>query len=251
MLSNIALYSLISVLLISLISLIGIFFLSINLKKIKNMIILLISFAAGALLGDAFIHLIPELAESGLSLSLSVYILVGIIIFFSLEKALHWQHCHTTITEQNHVHPFAYINLVGDALHNFIDGIIITASYLISLPLGIATTLAVLFHEIPQELGDLSILLHAGFTRTKALAWNLISALTAVLGAIFTIYLTSLAANLEIYLTAIAAGGFIYLATADLIPEIHKHSEKLSQAFLQLLAFLTGIAIMALLLLLE
>jgi zinc and cadmium transporter len=246
------LYSLISVFIVSLISLIGVITLSIKTKKLSSFLIYLISFSAGTLLGDAFIHLLPEAVENyGLTLNLSFSILAGIIVFFILEKIIHWQHCHGTITEAHHIHPFAYMNLVGDAIHNFLDGIIIAASYLISIPAGIATTIAVLFHEIPQEIGDFGVLLHGGFSKNKALVVNFLSALTAILGAVLTLWLGTSIANLESILVPIAIGGFIYIASSDLIPQLHKHSDTIGKSLLQLLAFIAGIAVMAALLLLE
>lgn len=250
--SQIWLYVALSVFIVSIISFIGIFTLGIKAKKLKTALIYIISFSAGTLLGDAFIHLLPETAEEfGLTPLISVYILGGITLFFVLEKFIHWQHCHSNLTETNHVHPFAYTNLVGDAVHNFLDGIIIAASYLASVPAGIATTIAVALHEIPQEIGDFGVLLHGGFSKTKALSLNFISALFAVLGAILTLLLTSSISNLEYILVPIAIGGFIYIASADLIPELHKHSQKIHRSLLQLLAFVIGIIVMALLLLLE
>lgn len=249
---SIFIYALISVLLVSLISLAGVLSLGIKEKKLKKILIYFISFSTGALLGDAFIHLLPEAVEkSGFSLPTSLSILGGIAIFLVLEKIIHWQHCHTNILEEKHIHPFAYTNLVGDALHNFLDGIIIAAAYFASVPAGIATTLAVVFHEIPQEIGDFAVLLHAGFSKGKALLLNLASALFAILGTALTFLLTSSIENLQLFLIPIAAGGFIYIAGSDLIPELHKHSEKISQSILQILAFLVGIAIMFLLLFLE
>jgi zinc and cadmium transporter len=251
-LPEIWIYTLLSVLLVSIISFIGVFTLSIKTKNLKTILIYLISFSAGALLGDAFIHLIPEAAEkSGFTLNLSAYILTGIAIFFILEKVIHWQHCHRHVLEEGHIHPFAYTNLVGDGLHNFLDGIIIAASFLISIPAGIATTLAVILHEIPQEIGDFGVLLHAGFTKSKALLLNFASALIAILGAIITFVFANQIENIELILVPIAAGGFIYIASSDLIPELHKDSDKLSKSLLQLIAFLLGIAVMAALLLLE
>ncbi len=250
--NQIWLYSLISVLIVSLVSLIGILTLSLKTKALRSFLIYLISFSAGTLLGDAFIHLLPETIEThGLTLQISLSILAGIILFFGLEKIIHWQHCHGTITESHHVHPFAYTNLVGDALHNFLDGIIITASYFISIPAGIATTLAVLFHEIPQEIGDFGVLLHGGFSKSKALMVNFLSATFAVLGAAITLWLGSSIQNIEAFLVPIAIGGFIYIASSDLIPQLHKHSDTISRSLLQLVMFLLGIAIMVLLLVLE
>lgn len=251
-LSKIIIYALISVLLVSLISLIGIITLSIKEKKLKKILIYLISLSAGALFGNAFLHLIPEISEkTSFNLSTSLYLLTGIAIFFILEKIIHWQHCHAHILEENHIHSFAYINLLGDAFHNFLDGIIIASSYLISIQAGIATTLAVALHEIPQEIGDFTILLHGGFTKNKALLLNFASALIALLGAITVFLIGKTIENLYLILVPIAAGGFIYIAGSDLIPEIHKDSNNFKKSLIQFIAFLAGIAIMAALLLLE
>ena len=240
-----------SVILISIISFIGLFTISINQKKLKKILIYLISFSAGALLGDTFIHLLPEIIKkNNFNLSTSIYILSGIGIFFVLEKFIHWQHCHGNITQENHVHPFAYMNLIGDALHNFIDGAIIAASYLISVPAGIATTIAVAAHEIPQEIGDFGILLHGGFTKTKALFLNFISALASILGAIITIFAGNTIQNIEIFLIPIAAGGFIYIAGSDLIPELHKETN-IKKSIIQLISLILGAVTMLALLLLE
>jgi len=252
MLNLIWIYTLVSVFVVSLISLIGIFSLSIKAEKLRKILIYVISFAAGALFGDAFLHLLPEASEkAGFGLQVSGGVLLGIGIFFVLEKVIQWQHCHAEMLEKGHVHSFAYMNLVGDGLHNFIDGVIMGASYLVSIPAGIATSIAVLLHEIPQEIGDYGVLLHGGFSKGKALALNFASALLAIIGAIVALVLGETIGGIELILVPIAAGGFIYIAGSDLIPEIHKHSEKLHLALLQLIAFLLGIGVMALLLLLE
>ena len=247
---SIVLYTLISVLVISLLAFIGIISLAVNTKRLKTVLIYFISFSAGALFGDAFIHLLPEIVESyGFSLTVSLGVLGGIVIFFVLEKIIHWQHCHLPITEE-HVHPFAYMNLIGDALHNFIDGIIIAASYVISIPAGLATTLAVALHEIPQEIGDYGVLLYSGFSRSKALVLNFISALAAVLGAVLALWATIVVEQIEMFLVPIAVGGFIYIAGSDLIPELHKET-RLRRSIMQIIAFLLGIGVMSILLLLE
>jgi len=252
MVNQAIIYTIVSVLIVSIISLVGIVTLSIKSKKFKKFLIFLISLSAGTLLGDAFLHLLPEiLKNSELTFSISAYILLGITIFFVLEKIIHWQHCHGHILEDNHIHPFAFMNVVGDSLHNFIDGTIIAASYLISIPAGIATTTAVLLHEIPQEIGDFGVLIHGGFSRSKALLVNFVSALFALFGAVLTLFLASSIQNLELILIPIAIGGFIYIAGSDLIPEIHKHSDQISSSLFQLLAFIIGILIMAALLLLD
>jgi zinc and cadmium transporter len=247
--NSIWLYSLLSVFVVSLIAIIGIIGLAIKAEKLKKILIYLISFSAGALLGDAFIHLIPEISEEGLAFSSSLYILAGIILFFSLEKFIHWRHCHMPTTKK-HVHPFAYMNLFGDSLHNFIDGLIIAGSYIISIPVGIATTIAVLLHEIPQEIGDFGVLLYAGFSKTKALAMNFLTALTAVLGAVVALILNNYVENIEIPLVCLAVGGFLYIAGSDLIPELHKECE-IRVSFWQIVTFILGVLVMASLLLLE
>lgn len=246
---SIWLYSLVSVFLVSLISLIGVVTLSIRADKLKKFLIYMVSFSAGALFGDVFIHLLPELAEEGLTLNYSITIISGVVLFFSLEKLVHWRHCHIPITKE-HVHPFAYMNLFGDALHNFIDGLIIAGSYMLSIPVGIATTIAVIFHEIPQEIGDFGVLIHGGFTKGKAIFLNFITALTAVLGAIFALLLNNFVAHVEGYLISLAIGGFLYIAGSDLIPELHKET-KISASLIQILAFILGVIIMIGLLLLD
>jgi zinc and cadmium transporter len=242
-------YSILSVIVVSLVSLIGVFALSIKVDKLKKILILLLAFSAGALLGDAFIHLIPEIVnEAGFGLNVALYVLFGILLFFVLEKVIHWQHCHMPITK-GHVHTFAKMNLVGDSLHNFIDGLIIAASYMINIPTGIATTIAVIVHEIPQEIGDFGVLLHGGYTKGKALLLNFGTALIAILGAVVALWLGSVE-GIEVILTGIAAGGFIYIAGSDLIPELHKETA-ISKSLLQLLAFVLGILVMVALIAIE
>lgn len=210
----------------------------------------MISFSAGALFGDVFLHLLPEVITAyGFGINISLSILGGIILFFLIEKVIHWRHCHMPITE-NHVHPFALMNLVGDTTHNFIDGLIIGASYLISIPVGIATTIAVILHEIPQEIADFGVLIHGGFSRKKALLINFVTALTSVLGVIIALILNNYIENITLFLIPFTAGGFIYIAGADLIPELHKEVNP-SASLLQILTFCLGIGIMVLLLLIE
>lgn len=245
-------YQIISVFLISLVSLLGLIFFGIKADRLKKILIYFVSFSAGALFGDTFIHLIPEIANSGFTIFSSLGILAGIVMMFILEKIIHWHHCHSTDNSKEHKHPVTYISLTGDALHNFIDGIIIAASYLISFSAGIATTLAVLLHEIPHELGNFSILIHGGLSRSKALVFNFLTALTAIFGTLLTLWFSSFTQSIQAILVPIAAGTFIYIAGSDLVPELHKHSQnKLADSLLQLLAFVLGIAIMALLLFLD
>lgn len=248
------LYILASVILVSLVSLIGAVSLLFAKKNLGEMLLFLVSFSAGALLGDVFIHLLPSsFKRYGAGTSSSLYILLGILIFFVLEKFIHWRHCHAAggcdiHKEAKHPHGLAMMNLVGDSFHNFIDGLIIGASYLLSIPVGIATTIAVLLHEVPQEIGDFGVLLHAGLSKTKALAFNFLTALFAVVGAIIAIVLSGYIENLTDALILIAAGGFIYIAGTDLIPELHKQNT-LPSSLLQLFGIVLGIGIMFLLLL--
>ncbi|MDP4039757.1 MAG: ZIP family metal transporter [Candidatus Pacearchaeota archaeon] len=244
------LYTIISVLIISFISLIGVITLSLKKEKLQKILIYLISFSAGALFGDAFIHLLPEAVESsGFTLQLSFSILGGILIFFVIEKFIHWQHCHHPITKE-HTHSFAKMNIIGDGIHNFLDGLIIGASYLINVPVGIATTLAVAFHEIPQEIGDFGVLIHGGYTKRKALLFNFLSALTAILGAIIALIASNYTSIIEQFIVPIAIGGFIYIAGSDLIPELHKNFT-IKKSIVQLISLIIGILVMAALLLFE
>jgi len=240
-------YTIGSVIIVSLLSFIGVLTLSIKHEKLEKFLIYLVSFSTGALFGGAFIHLIPEAVErTGFTSLLSLYILSGIIAFFVIEKFIHWRHCHIPTSKQ-HKHHLSIMNLVGDAFHNLLDGLIIGASYLASIPVGIATTLAVIFHEIPQEIGDFGVLLYGGFSKKKALFMNFITALTAVLGAVISLIIGNYTENLTLFLVPFAAGGFIYIAGSDLLPELHKEcSSRIS--FLQLIFFIIGIAIMFLLL---
>lgn len=243
-------YTLVSVLIVSLISFVGVLTFSIRAEKLKKILIYMVSFSAGALFGGAFIHLLPEvIGEVGFSLNISVYVMLGIGFSFIIEKFVHWRHCHLPITK-THVHPFAIMNLVGDSVHNFIDGLIIGASYLVNIPVGIATTLAVILHEVPQEIGDFGVLLHGGFSKLKALFFNFITALTAVIGAIVALVMSSYVENITIFLIPFAAGTFIYIAGSDLIPEIHKEVE-VKKSLLQFAAIVLGVLVMLFLLLLE
>ena len=248
--TTIYIYAFISVIAVSIISFVGTFSLSLKEEIVKKYINLFISLAVGALLGDAFIHLIPEIFENSFSTPLmSLLIIAGIILFFIVEKFLHWHH-HGEDKEETHIHPVGKLLLFTDGFHNFIDGIIIGVSFLISIPVGIATTLAVILHEIPQEIGDFAVLIHSGYEKKKALWLNFLSALTSVLGLIVAIIFGSMAETFTVWVLPIAAGGFIYIAVADLIPELHKTKEA-KYSVLQILSVLLGVLIMVSLVLLE
>jgi zinc and cadmium transporter len=211
-----------SVLLVSLVSLIGVFTLSIKQSKLDKVLMLLVSLSAGSLIGGAFFHLMPEIVEErGFGLSVSLSVIGGILMFFLLEKLIHWRHCHHSVAEGHH-HHLAIMNIVGDGVHNLMDGIIIATTYLVSIPAGIATTIAVLLHEVPQEIGDFGVLVYSGMSRAKALLMNFLSALIAVIGAIIGIVVGSYSQTFVSLILPFAAGGFIYIAGSDLLPELHR-----------------------------
>jgi len=244
--STIYLYTLSSVIIVSLLSFVGVLSLAISLEKLKKLTMLLVSLSAGTLLGGAILHLLPEvIEENGSNIQIWLWFLAGIIIFFILEKIICWRHCHIP-TSNEHPHPLGMMNLIGDGLHNFIDGIIIAGSFLISIQLGIATTIAVIAHEIPQEIGDFGVLIHAGYSRAKALFLNFLTALTAILGAGLTLTVGMQLENFSTYIIPLTAGGFIYIATADLIPELKKDVQP-AKSLAQLVVILLGIGIMLLL----
>lgn len=241
--AQVIVYSLVSVAIISLVSLLGLVTFRIKTHHLHRTLVYLVSFSAGALLGDALIHLLPEaVEEAGFTVNISIYVLLGIIFSFIVEKFIHWRHCHIP-TSEDHPHPLATMNLFGDAVHNFIDGIIIGTSYLVSIPLGIATSLAVLFHEIPQEIGDFAVLLHSGLTKGKALWYNFLTATTALLGVGIAFWLEQFSGNILSLLIPFAGGTFIYIASSDLIPELHKET-KLGRSALQLFFIMAGIGVM-------
>ena len=240
-------YSLISVFFVSLLSFVGVLFIAVKEEKLKKILLFLVSFAAGGLLGDSFIHLLPEaIKESGFTLGVSLAVLVGLLLFFVLEKFICWRHCHIP-TSKSHPHPVVFMNLIGDGFHNFIDGAVISASFLTTIPLGIATTLAVVLHEIPQEIGDFGVLLHGGLSKNKALIFNFASALAAVGGAILVLILGERIVGVSQLLIPFTAGGFIYIAGSDLIPELHKETN-LAKSLIQMVGLILGIGIMLILL---
>lgn len=232
--------SLIATSIVSIIAIIGIVFLAIKDKLLKKILLSLVGFSAGAMLGGAFLHIIPEAAEEKGMENIAIYILIGFAIFFVLERLLHWHHCHDGECD---VHAFAYVNLIGDAVHNFVDGLIIAAAFVVDINLGIATTIAVVAHELPQEISDFGVLIYAGFSKLKALAYNFLSALLAIVGALVGYFLSQQATDFADWLLPFAAGGFIYIAASDLIPELHKE-KKLSKSFLSFLLFILGVAFM-------
>ncbi|KYK29596.1 MAG: hypothetical protein AYK23_01660 [Candidatus Proteinoplasmatales archaeon SG8-5] len=230
-------------LIVSLLSLLGVVTLALSDRLLKKVLLALVGLAAGTLIGGAFLHLIPEALHEfehhASHDTLFIFVLVGFVIFFILEKLL-WRHCHD---KECKIHTFAYINLVGDGIHNFIDGLIIAAGFLASVEIGLITTLAVAVHEIPQEIGDFGVLVHGGFAKKKALMFNLLTALTALIGGLIGFFLIPELGEFQIYIIPIAAGGFIYIAAADLVPELHKE-RRVSRTVLAFSMFIVGIFLM-------
>jgi zinc and cadmium transporter len=242
-------YIIITTILISLVSFIGIFTLALKDKVLNKILLFLVSLSAGALMGGAFLHLIPEAIEKSIHeheghmeipLEIFIFVIVGFILFFIIEKVLHWRHCHK---EKCDIHTFHYMNLIGDSVHNFIDGLILAASYVTSIELGITTTFAIVAHEIPQEIGDFGVLIYGGFKKKKAILLNFIVAATAIIGGIIGFIISRAIDEATIFLLPFAAGGFIYIAATDLIPEIKKELDY-KKYLITLIIFIFGILLM-------
>jgi zinc and cadmium transporter len=249
------LLSLASVVAVSLVSLLGLVTLSMGRVRVRRFARSFVSFAVGALLGDAFIHLVPQTFAGsdpqGAALGRSLLILGGMMAFFVVEKLLRR---HGPLHEHHHEirrPEVVAINLIGDAIHNFIDGVLIGASYLAGATLGVATTAAVLLHEIPQELGDFGILIDSGLPVRRAVRLNLASASAAIVGTAVALVAGAMARDAVVgALLPMTAGGFVYLATADLIPEL-QHDHSLRALVEQTSLISAGIAVMGALALVE
>ena len=238
-------YIILATIIVSLISFVGIITLTLKGQILNTILFVLIGLSAGTLMGGAFLHLLPEAVESsekfGVSLlDMFLFVLVGFILFFVIEKVLHWRHCHKGECE---VHTFTYMNLIGDSIHNFIDGLIMAASFVASIPLGLTTTIAISTHEIPQEIGDFGVLIYGGFSKKKAIVLNFLVALTAVLGGLVGYLISSRIGNVVSYILPFAAGGFVYIAATDLIPEMKKEVD-IKKSMMTLVVFICGILIM-------
>jgi len=245
--------SLLATFIISLISFLGVLLIFVKTPILSKITLFLVSFAIGGLLGDAFIHLLPQSFEQfDFQLIPSLLILAGILLFFILEKILRWHHCHQPeIHKTSGHHHIITLNLIGDSVHNFIDGALIAASFSISNFVGLTTTIAVILHEIPQEIGEFGILVHCGFSRFKAITYNFLSGLVSLLGVLFVFIIGSNFSSFSNFLIPITAGSFIYLAATDLIPELHRHDSPISHSITQLIFIILGIALMSLLVFLE
>lgn len=222
---------------VSLISLVGIFGLLFKDAWLNKILVPLIGFSAGGLIGGAFLHLLPEALEQAVPQVVFIYLILGFIAFFILEKYLHWRHCHEDACK---IHPFTYLSLIGDGVHNFTDGLLIGTSFLINIHFGVVTTLMIAMHEIPQEIGDFGVLVYGGFSKAKAIYFNFIIALTCVLGAIAGYFISVNIRNFSGFLLPFTAGGFVYIAACDLVPELHKQPD-LKKSAASMAAFIFGI----------
>lgn len=237
----ILLYIITANILVSLISLSGFFLLAfLKEEKLNNILLFLVSLSAGALLGDVFIHILPEAVNDSNNESLFLIVLLSMTLFFIVEKVFHWRHCHHGRCE---IHSFGYLNLVGDFIHNFIDGVLIASTFVVDIKLGVITTFAILLHELPQEMGDFAVLLYSGIKKDKVLILNYFVSLSSVAGGIFGYYLAGFGDTVISILLPIAVGNFLYIATTDLIPEI-KNETNLKRSRIAFVWFLVGVLIM-------
>ncbi|MFX1570140.1 MAG: ZIP family metal transporter [Promethearchaeota archaeon] len=264
--------------LISLVSLVGLFMISLKEKTLDKILFILVAFATGTILATALFDLIPEsihhaeeLNAEGMFIQESlvfIYIILGFVIFFILERFIYWFHghahehesqmvCYENMTEgkenllkkEPNIKTFVYLNLLGDGMHNFLDGVVILVSFLQGIPMGIIITLAVFFHELPQEIGDFGILVYGGFTKKKALIYNFLSGIVAILGGIVALLVTSLLETFNLFILAFSGGGFLYLACVELMPEILDQKD-LKKSLIQTLIFIAGIILIVYLIML-
>lgn len=240
---------LLSVVLVSLISLVGISLLTLSHKTLHEIIFILVALAVGALFGDCFLHLLPEAYRdsSGVTQA-SLLVMAGILIFLVLENILQWRHQHSD--EHRAVEPYGYLNMIADIAHNAIDGLLIGATYHISVKLGLATALAVMLHEVPHEFSNFGILVKSGFSKIQALWLNFLTALAAIAGGLFAWWVGSEALAFNRLLIPLTAGSFIYIAGSDLVPQLNKNIAPL-RAVMQFIAIMVGVGLMLLLKIIE
>lgn len=254
---TIIIYTFLSVIAVSLVSFAGLFTLALQESLLRRYVFVLVSLATGALLGDSFIHLIPESFTELDATFAGLLVICGMLVFFILEKVLHWHHFHGQETDEEHFHDGSYVRgggihhvgkmvLVSDGIHNFLDGVIIAGSYFVALPVGLATTIAVILHEIPQEVGDFGVLIHSGYSKKRALYLNFLTAMLSILGALAVVFLGGVGESLIVWVIPFTAGGFIYIASSDLIPELHRVTG-VKKSIAQFVAILIGILAMFLL----
>lgn len=268
---NEVLYTIISVLIVSLVSIVGIITLAMKEKWMRKMLLTLVSVSAGTLIGGAILHLLPEaIAKQGYTLGLGLVVIIGMLSFFLIERFIHihntckvngsdsskkgHSHGHKhfpaedyPLLHESHRKHIGVMNLLGDGLHNFGDGLIIAAAYLTNPAAGIAATIAVILHEVPQEIADFGVLLYAGFSKWKAVLFNMASAAIAIIGAIVGLVLGTTSEVFMQFILPFAAGGFLYIAGTNLFPELHKECS-VKDSVIHFAAILFGVALMVLLL---
>lgn len=237
------LFTLLATISVGLISLIGILFFLTKTDTTK-LTFYFVSLASGTMLGSAFLHLIPEALEAHPQ-QVFPMVCVGVFVFFILEKFLIWRHCHTHqhAADAHHRPTAARMVIVGDTVHNFLDGAIIASSFLVNSTVGVSVTAAIILHEIPQELGDFGVLVHGGFTPKRAMILNALTATSAVLGALLGYCFLAALPVLQMYVVPAAAGGFLYIALADLIPQLHEQAD-LKNSFRQIALLASGFGVM-------
>lgn len=232
--------------LISLVAFIGVLALFLKEEILNRILLVFVAFSAGALIGGAFFHLIPEaiheigVDDRSLFITFS-YLLAGFCTFFVLEQLISWHHHHATSHPK--IMPFSYLTLISDGIHNFIDGLVMAASFMVNVHIGISTALAIALHEIPQEIGDFGILVYGGFDKIKALYLNYVSAITLVIGGIVGFWLHGWIGESTAFLLPFAAGNFIYIASTDLIPEI-RFKQSIVKTLTRFVVFLAGVGLM-------
>ena len=230
---------------VGLIGVVGAFSILTIFVKNHAKLMFLVSFAAGSMIAVSFFDLLPEALEAHGNIMLTMeYLVSGFVLFLLIEKAFFFYHCHD---EHHHLHGSVKLIIMGDSIHNFLDGVAIAASFLVSPALGTATTLAIIIHEVPQEVGDMGVLVRAGYSKKKAMLVNLVSAASAVLGGVVGFYYLNRFESFIPYILALTAGGFIYIAAADLLPEAHAESDTRTKISIHSVAVVLGILVMWLL----
>lgn len=243
--------------LVALLSLIGMFLIYLKSRSLNKILLALVALSAGAMFGNSIFHLLPEAISeaevAGMSLlTVMIILTIGFVLSFLFETVFSWHHCHRathsgeeepTFHCHHEVKPFSQLILYSDAIHNFIDGLIIAAAFIVEPALGVATTIAVALHEVPQELGDFAVLIYGGYKKKRALILNFLAASTVLVGGIAGFFLTSVVDTAVPILLPFAAGSFLYIAAADLLPEL-KHDEKIKETLFHFFVFLFGLLIM-------
>ena len=241
-------YPIMSVIVVSLISLIAAVPLLLKKKLSERILLFLLSMSVGVLLSTVFLNFLPEIFEHEYHLSVGLVILLGFFLMFILEKLVHWHHskkCEHGECGHGHAYNLAPINLIGDGIHNFIDGLVIAGAYSVNIVVGLVSTVSIIFHEVPQEIADFGVLLYSGMSKKKAIVFNFLSALTSLIGVIVGLLLVNKLHGFTEFVIPFAAGNFIYIAASNLTPQLHRHCG-MKDSLIHLVAILLGILIVVL-----